>query len=67
MHLKCGLISISIVNKLVLKALTVLFSHREAVKPTIHEATFVAGDTVTLFVCAAHEISNATFYKLLEN
>ena len=31
-------------------------------------ATFVAGDTATLlFVCAAHEISNATFYKLLEN
>ena len=37
-------------------------------KPTIHEATFVAGDTATLlFVHAAHEISNATFYKLLEN
>ena len=35
---------------------------------TIHETTFVAGDTITLFfVCAAHEISNATFYKLLEN
>ena len=38
------------------------------VKPTIHEATFVAGDVATLlFVRAAHEISNATFYKLLEN
>ena len=37
-------------------------------KLTIHEATFVAGDTATLlFVHAAHEISNATFYKLLEN
>ena len=29
-------------------------------------ATFVTGDTATLFVCAAHEILNATFYKLLE-
>ena len=38
------------------------------IKPTIHEATFVAGDTATLlFVHAAHEISNATFCKLLEN
>ena len=37
-------------------------------KPTIHEATFVTGDTATLlFVHAAHEISDATFYKLLEN
>ena len=39
-----------------------------AFKLTIHEATFVAGDTATLlFVHAAHETSNATFYKLLEN
>ena len=40
------------------------------VKPTIHHTlgNFVAGDTATLlFVRAAHEISNATFYKLLEN
>ena len=38
-------------------------------KAAIHEATFFAGDTATLilFVRAAHEISNATFYKLLEN
>ena len=37
-------------------------------KPTIHEATFVAGDTATLlFMCAVHGMSNATFYKLLEN
>ena len=37
-------------------------------KPTIHETTFVAGDTATLlFVRAAHEISNATFYNLPEN
>ena len=38
------------------------------IKPTIHEATFVGGDTATLlFVRAVHEISNATVYKLLEN
>ena len=37
------------------------------IKPTIHEATFVASDTATLlFVHAAHEI-NATFYKLFKN
>ena len=37
-------------------------------KPTIHEATFVAGDIVTLlFVCAAHEILHGTFYKSLGN
>ena len=37
-------------------------------KPTIHEATFVASNTATLlFVRAAHEILNAMFYKLLEN
>ena len=37
-------------------------------KPTMHEATFVTGDTATLlFVRAVHEISNAVFYKLLEN
>ena len=29
----------------------------------VHEATFVTGDTATLFVTAAHEISNVTFYK----
>ena len=37
-------------------------------KPTIHEATFVASDTATLlFVRVVHEILNAKFYKLLEN
>ena len=37
-------------------------------KPTIHEATFIAGNTATLlFVHVVHEISNATFYKLFEN
>ena len=41
---------------------------KSMLKPTIHEATFVAGDTAILFfVRAVHEISNATFYKLLEN
>ena len=39
-----------------------------SLKPTIHEATFVAGNTATLFfVHAAHEISHATFYKSLGN
>ena len=37
-------------------------------KPTIHEATFVTGDTATLLsVRAAHEISNAALCKLLED
>ena len=39
-----------------------------SVKPTIHEATFVAGDKTTLsFVPAVHEISHGTFYKSLGN
>ena len=37
-------------------------------KPTIHEATFVAGDMATLlFVRAAQEILHGTFYKSLGN
>ena len=46
------------------------YTRKTGLKPTIHEATFVTGDTATLlFVRAAHEISNTTctFYKLLEN
>ena len=43
-------------------------THGITIKPTIHEATFVASDTATLlFMRAVHEISNATFYKLFEN
>ena len=39
------------------------------IKPTIHEATFVAGDTYKHYSSwvLRMEISNATFYKLLEN
>ena len=41
-----------------------LRTSRSKLKPTIHEATFVAGDkAILLFVRAAHEISND---KLLE-
>ena len=38
------------------------------IKPTIHEATFVAGEKTTLlFVADGHEISDGTFYKSLGN
>ena len=48
--------------------LIIIFDMYMRVKPTIHEATFVTGDTATLlFVRAAHEISYGTFYKLLGN
>ena len=41
-------------------AYAVIFSDK--LKPTIHEATFAAGDTAKLLLArAAHEKSNATF------
>ena len=38
------------------------------INQTIHEAAIATGDmAVLLFVGVAYKISNATFYKLLEN
>ena len=68
--IRVHIFKLSSLHVLLMFCLVNLFGMLEqsALKPTIHEATFVTGGMATLLlVRAAHELSNATFYKLLEN